>query len=494
MRRNENVDLSKPTRASKAYIGIALFKFVIRFLRQIWPLLLLYFINPGQVTGIFLVLSVGVLSGISTLYAILTYYHFDFFIADDALNIRSGVIKRKEQSIPFGRIQNIHIEEQAIHRLFGVVRLKVETAGSKEEEGIIEALTPDLASQIKQRIDENHMMRSGVADAEDITEPEGQVISELSISDLFKIGITRNHLRTALILLGFAIGFLEDIRDLLPSDLTLSWESQMDKMFDYDPFMLTTLFGLFLIISMIITVGTTFFRFYRQRLTSFGDRWILTAGLIARREWVIPVKKIQEISFAVNPFQAWLNIGEIRIKTASSSEVGDEQLIRLSGVHENLFHSLTANFDVDAESAIEFKPVYAYRWRLWIFIGMIPALLFSFVSYFSILTRVATILIYLISTFFLTGALYRGYRMSEGEHHLCLRKGYGWRSVKWTLWPKMQAVQLTQGIYEQRKDYASIVLSHGAGTVSFPFMKKEEVLGVMNRGLERIERSQADWI
>ena len=159
MRKNENFDLSVPTRASRAYIGISLAKFVIRFLRQIWPLLLLYFINPGQVTGIFLVLSVAVISGISTLYAILAYYHFDFFIADDALNIRSGVIKRKEQSIPFSRIQNIHVEEQAIHRLFGVVRLKVETAGSKEEEGIIEALSPGLAKQIKQQIEEKHNTR-----------------------------------------------------------------------------------------------------------------------------------------------------------------------------------------------------------------------------------------------------------------------------------------------------------------------------------------------
>ena len=297
-----------------------------------------------------------------------------------------------------------------------------------------------------------------------------------------------------MILLGFSIGFLEDNRELLPGDITLNWESELGKVFEFDPLMISVLFGLFLIVSMVITIGTTFFRFYQQRLTSYGDRWILTAGLIARREWVIPVKKIQEISFSENPFQHSLSIGEVRIKTASASEVGDEQLIRLSGVHEDLFKLLTESFGMENEATMNFSPVSAYRWRLWIFIGIIPALLFSFISYFSIVTRIVIEVLYLVTTFFWTGALYKGYRMTEGDQYLCLWKGFGWRSVKWTLWPKMQAVQLTQGIYEQRKDFASIVLSHGAGTVNFPFLKKDQVLGVMNRGLDRIERSQTDWI
>lgn len=492
-RSSDTLDLSQPTRASRAFVGISLVKFVVRFVRQIWPLLLLWVLDPGQITGIILILSVGVLSGISTLYAVISYYNFDYFIRDQALQIRSGVFRRTEQSIPFERIQSIHIEELAMHRLFGVVRLKVETAGSKEEEGIIEALSPVVATQIKQLIEKESRLTATSVDEVEGSNSTSRVFSELNTADLFRIGLTRNHFRTAIILLGFSIGFMEDISELLPSRYTLRWDEEIDRIFDWDPLVTFALFGVFLIVSILITLVTTFFRFYGQRMTGEGDRWTLRSGLISRREWVIPVKKIQEISFTENPFQRWLGIGEIRIKTASSNEVGDEQIIRLSGVQQTLFNELRQSFNFGEETQTELKPYRAFRWRLWFFIGILPGVLLLIPPGITWPIRIILLAIYWVVTFFWTRYLYESYLLRETDQFILIHRGFAWRSIRWTPWQKLQAIQLTRGIYEQRRDLASLVLSHGAGSVSFPFLKKEQALAVMNRGLVRVEQTESDW-
>jgi len=209
---------------------------------------------------------------------------------------------------------------------------------------------------------------------------------------------------------------------------------------------------------------------------------------------VIPIRKIQEISFSENPFQRWLKIGELRIKTASSNEVGDEQVIRLSGIQYPLFEELTRRFEnqmpLDADAV---RPASPFRWRLWLFIGILPGLLFLLLFGLPLWARIVFGVVYWIVSYFWTGALHKSYALFESESHLLIRKGFGWRSVKWAPWQKMQAVQFVQGIYEQRRSLATLVLSHGAGTVSFPFVERQAVLNMMNRALKRIESTHSDW-
>src|SRR5690606_41338100 len=48
------------------------------------------------------------------------------------LHIEYGLFVRKQRFVPFERIQSIHMTEGILHRLFGVVKLEIETAGGKD--------------------------------------------------------------------------------------------------------------------------------------------------------------------------------------------------------------------------------------------------------------------------------------------------------------------------------------------------------------------------
>lgn len=497
MKKSEPVDLSIPRRPAIAFLAINLVRFTWRFVRQIWPLLVLYLIDPGQVAGIFLILAVVVVIGISAVSSILAFYHFDYCIADNALSIRSGVVKRVEQSIPFERIQSVQIEEPAVHRLFSVVRFKIETAGSKEEEGLIEALEPHIAEQLKTAIETERKAILKTKDPEleeekaAITE---DIINQLSIAQLIKIGIARNHLRTALILLGLTLGFLDNITEFFPEAWTSEWGQQLQALFQWNPVIIASLFAVFIIVSTIITLVTTFFLYYNQRFIVKGDYWIIRSGLVSRREWNVPLKKVQEIAFSQNPMQSAFSFGELRIKTASADEIGDDQLIVLPGVEHQFYTKLIQIHSGEETIENQFTPVYVYRWRLWFFWGIIPALLILAVPFSTLTVKAAVAIAYVILSYFWTGAVYKNYRLSEGAKSVRIVKGYGWWSDRWVLWHKSQALQLSQGVYEQRKNLATLGVSHGAGTVYFPFMNRSEVTDIVNRGLYRIDQSSDEWI
>ena len=76
----------------------------------------------------------------ATIASIVRYVTFRLRYDDHELVIRSGLIFRNERHIPFSRIQNVDASQNVFHRLFGVVEVRVETGGGKEEEARLSVL------------------------------------------------------------------------------------------------------------------------------------------------------------------------------------------------------------------------------------------------------------------------------------------------------------------------------------------------------------------
>ena len=161
-----------------AFIGIKLVKFAYSYFKSTFYIWILWALNPEQVTGLLLLIATLGIIGISAASALIEYYHFDFSLTPEQLEIRSGIFNRKEQSIPFQKVQQIHISEDILHRFFGLVKIKIETAGSKAEEGLILALKPTLAAAIKSSIESRAELLGGTD--ETTAENEAQALWELT--------------------------------------------------------------------------------------------------------------------------------------------------------------------------------------------------------------------------------------------------------------------------------------------------------------------------
>jgi putative membrane protein len=97
----------------------------------------------------FIVVSIGSL--------ILKWLKLEYRVGADEIRIDSGFLSRTSRAIPFDRVTDVDLEQGPIHRLFGLARVRLETgasAGSKEEDGVLDTISLDRAEALREHIRE----------------------------------------------------------------------------------------------------------------------------------------------------------------------------------------------------------------------------------------------------------------------------------------------------------------------------------------------------
>jgi membrane protein YdbS with pleckstrin-like domain len=99
---------------------------------------------PAGLTVLFVALGVG--------HAILRYRSWQYVVGDDALYLERGVLTQVRTEVPLVRIQHVDSRRSAVERLVGLASTVVYTAGSRGADVTIPGLTPDDASDLRQRL------------------------------------------------------------------------------------------------------------------------------------------------------------------------------------------------------------------------------------------------------------------------------------------------------------------------------------------------------
>jgi uncharacterized membrane protein YdbT with pleckstrin-like domain len=92
------------------------------------------FIPVGFIAG-YIFLALVAYAGIVFLSAWYQYVYHEFKLDEYALIIRSGILNRREISIPYRQIQNVDLNASYAERMFGVAELFVLTSGNEDRGG-----------------------------------------------------------------------------------------------------------------------------------------------------------------------------------------------------------------------------------------------------------------------------------------------------------------------------------------------------------------------
>ena len=90
---------------------------------------------------------------LSLVIGIFSWLRFTYRVEDGELRIESGVFVRKKRYIPFERIQSLDFSEGIFQRPFGLVKVRVETAGSsgsQDAEAVLTAISKAEATAIQE--------------------------------------------------------------------------------------------------------------------------------------------------------------------------------------------------------------------------------------------------------------------------------------------------------------------------------------------------------
>ncbi len=236
---------------------------------------------PRTVSAILLLLLAVALFAwaLSILGTVLTQANFTLSRSADGkyLQIRRGLLRRYETTVPVARVQAIKVVEGVLRQPFGLAALRVESAGFAEEGGVSTILFPLLP-------------RSEVEDLLRVATPR----FDASLQNLKPLP-NRSRRRYA-------------FRSALPA-LLLTVPAAI----------FSSPWGL---LALLLIVPAALYGLVRHQAAGHGldgDRIVLRFRRLARTTVVAPRGRLQSRGFSVSPFQRRLGLATLKVEVASGS-------------------------------------------------------------------------------------------------------------------------------------------------------------------------------
>ncbi|MFP7478575.1 PH domain-containing protein [Terribacillus saccharophilus] len=240
---------------------------------------------------------IGVILIVSGLFGFLYWYRFTYRMEEDELRIESGVFIRKKRYISRHRIHSVNTSANILHRLFGLVKLEVQTAGGgKEAEGMIPAISKLEAEEIQQFVKRKETSALQ-GDTENAPIREERTSYRLSFRRLLAAAATSGGT-------GVIFGFLFAITQQADEVVNINIYSFVYDWLLQQSLLLSIIFviGSLALTWMVAMVGTIlkycFFEISKQ-----GNELFIRRGLLEKREMTIPLHRVQALKIEENIFR-----------------------------------------------------------------------------------------------------------------------------------------------------------------------------------------------
>jgi len=223
-------------------------------------------------------------------FSVASWYRFTYRIVEDELRIEYGIFIRKKRYISKNRIQSIDLTAGVVHRLFNLVKVQIETAGSGTgAEASLKAVKMQEGENVRTEL-QSLKEQVGVPDADmDSTSVQIDPSEQITFKRLFLAGSTSGSAGVMLAILGF--GFLK-IEQFIPERIfnsTFEWIIGLSIVFIF------ILGCMILFLFWLIGIAGTMIKYGKFTITKRKDELFITRGLLEKKQITIPLKRIQAI-------------------------------------------------------------------------------------------------------------------------------------------------------------------------------------------------------
>ncbi|WP_217587370.1 PH domain-containing protein [Lentibacillus saliphilus] len=266
-------------------------------------------------------IAVVVLITIIIVSSLLAWYRFTYEVSEDELRVKYGVFIRKKRYISKNRIQSIDLTQSVIHRIFGLVSVEIETAGSgSDKEASLKAVTYADGVNIRNQLKYGATTDTGDADAMSESEP---VLTEdtphvlhaekVTFRQLFIAGTTSGSLGVLLALGGIAFSELEQFIPEHVYDEAWGWIVAQSIA------IIVALVGLIFFVLWLLGIAGTMIKYGNFTISRHADDLFITRGLLEKKQITIPLKRIQAIGFKQSLLRQPFGYGTVYAEIAGGS-------------------------------------------------------------------------------------------------------------------------------------------------------------------------------
>ncbi len=493
------IDLTQPTRqSSRGLILIFLFS-AQKFIRAFWPMLLVLVVqNKWFSNQLTLMISAIILLVLLIVHTILYYLNFYFYVSGNEFVLKKGYLRKKTLTVSLDRIQSVNTKQNIIQQLLNVVTLEIDTAGAVGKELKIHALDKSCSEALQEqlRTERKEPVFSEHAEQQKTGETEGEVLLKLSPADLLKIGISQNHIRAGLVIVAFGFQIFQQVQDLFNEKADEYSNVVMEYMSNSNWALITFLAIFFMGIAILFSLFRTILKYFEFKLIKREESYRIEAGLINKRNVIIPHHKVQELNWETGPLKKLFGIYHLVFKQAVSGQNRrQEQLVDAPGCLQHHLDLLMNDlFGEDKLSAVTkiYTDNYYFR-RLWLFFGWFPAVIPVFFLYAEWMYWMGAVL-WLLATAGYSYLILKKRYFSMNNEQIRISKGavsHKWEQMKLF---KIQAVEFHQTIFQKRRSLASLRLMNASGTMTIPFIDEKLARVLYDYVLYHTETSKEKWM
>jgi putative membrane protein len=319
-------------------------------------------------TVAFILLGALVVAAFAAFWGFLSWRATTYEVSGGAFRLRQGVIQKNERTIPLEHVQSVDTVQGIIQRLFGIVEVRVETAGggTSEPDASLPALDRADAEALRREIEGSQRVP---VEAEEAAGPS--VLRRLGMRELLIAGATSGQIGVAFSLIAVVSQLFDD---LLSENLAQRLFEILAPRSVTAALLLIGAFGLF---AWLLAIAGTILAHAGFTLSRDGDFLYIKRGLLERREATIPLARIQAIRIVEGVLRQPFGLATLRVESAGYGEA--------SGVSTTLFpllprkevHKLLLDAAPEFAVAPTLDSLPARALRRYIFRATAPVLLLS---------------------------------------------------------------------------------------------------------------------
>lgn len=253
-------------------------------------------------------------------FPVLSWLRFTYRVQEEQLVTESGVLFRQKRFVPKKKIQSINVTEGLLHRIFGLAKVEIETAGgAKKAEATLEAVTKEEAVELRRMLTEPSDLRPmGEASAESAEEqvrvadenPDTSSTYTLSFKELLIVGTTSGNVWVVFAIIAAVV---PEVADLFPR-----W-GILHLLMDYfkeNWQMLFVIIPVVFLLSWMVSVVMAMFKYANFKLVRVDDKIFITRGLIEKQAVTIPLQRMQAVRIVEGVVQQPFGLTSLMIDSA----------------------------------------------------------------------------------------------------------------------------------------------------------------------------------